>query len=230
MRDDLRAPKIRDVSGVCSIAAAIVGSAVVGAGAAVYGANKQAGAAKAGANYQKDMYDTTRGDLMPYNVGGQQAFGEANKLLFGAPSEILGNLRALPGYQFAEQQGLRSIQNSASARGLGLSGAAMREGARYATGLADQTYGNQVNRLFDASRIGANAAAQTGQAGTAAGQQVGNSLIQQGNAYAGGGAGLANNFQTGALGYGMYGGFGGGAGGGVGPTNGYDPSILEGLF
>ena len=52
-------------------------------------------------------------------------------------------LEATPGYQFALSQGLKSVQNSASARGLGVSGAAMKGAADYATGLADNTYQKQ---------------------------------------------------------------------------------------
>jgi hypothetical protein len=48
-----------------------------------------------------------------------------------------------PGYQFNLSQGLRAAQNSAAARGLGVSGAALRGAANYATGLADSTYQNQ---------------------------------------------------------------------------------------
>ncbi len=54
-------------------------------------------------------------------------------------------LEATPGYQFNLAQGLQATQNSASARGLGVSGAAMKGAATFATGLADSTYQNQFN-------------------------------------------------------------------------------------
>ena len=53
------------------------------------------------------------------------------------------NLVNTPGYQFNLSQGLESAQNSAAARGLGVSGAAMKGAATYATGLADSTYQQQ---------------------------------------------------------------------------------------
>lgn len=56
-------------------------------------------------------------------------------------------LEATPGYQFALSQGLKATQNSAAARGLGVSGAAMKGAAAYATGLADNTYQQQFNQL-----------------------------------------------------------------------------------
>jgi hypothetical protein len=52
-------------------------------------------------------------------------------------------LEATPGYKFTLQQGLESVQNSAAARGLGSSGAALKGAATYTTGLANQTYQNQ---------------------------------------------------------------------------------------
>ena len=227
MKRDLRM-MLRDPSeNACFIAAAIVGSAVVGAGASVYGASKQAKAAGKAADTQLHMYETTRGDLMPYNLGGQQDFTAMNRLLTGPSSQITAEMRALPGYQFAEQQGLRSIQSSASARGLGLSGAAMRDAARYATGLADQTYGNQVNRLLAGAQLGETAGAQTGAQGTQAAANAGQAYMAQGNAYAGGAAGVANSISNGLLGYGMYGPFGGGAGAGNFAGNGSVPSIVN---
>lgn len=49
-------------------------------------------------------------------------------------------LETLPGYQFARTQGLKAVQNSAAARGLGVSGAALKGAATFSQGLADQNY------------------------------------------------------------------------------------------
>ena len=56
-------------------------------------------------------------------------------------------LEQTPGYQFALSQGLQATQNSAAARGLGVSGAALKGAATFATGLADNTYQQQFNQL-----------------------------------------------------------------------------------
>lgn len=61
-------------------------------------------------------------------------------------------LEQMPGYQFTKNQGLQSVQNSAAARGLGVSGAALKGAANYATGLADQNqqqFFNQQQSLFN---------------------------------------------------------------------------------
>jgi hypothetical protein len=54
-------------------------------------------------------------------------------------------LEATPGYQFTLDQGLKATQSAMAARGLGVSGAALKGAAAYATGLADKTYQDQFN-------------------------------------------------------------------------------------
>ena len=60
------------------------------------------------------------------------------------------DLEATPGYQFTKQQGLKAVQNSAAARGLGVSGAALKGAATFATGLSDQTYNTRFQQQQDA--------------------------------------------------------------------------------
>lgn len=63
-----------------------------------------------------------------------------------APAQMTqAQLEATPGYQFNLSQGLAATQNSAAARGLGVSGAALKGAATFATGLADSTYQQQFN-------------------------------------------------------------------------------------
>jgi hypothetical protein len=63
-----------------------------------------------------------------------------------APGQMTqAELAATPGYQFTLNQGLQAVQNSAAAKGLGVSGAALKGAADYATGLADSTYQTQFN-------------------------------------------------------------------------------------
>jgi hypothetical protein len=148
--------------GAGAVAAATIGSAVIGAGASMMSANKAAGAAKDAAGLQQQMYEQTRGDLQPYNETGQNAlqaaYGVAQRGPTGggpdyvsmAAQNLPGNmtqaqLEATPGYQFTLAQGLKSTQSAAAARGLGVSGAALKGAATYATGLADSTYANRFN-------------------------------------------------------------------------------------
>lgn len=60
-------------------------------------------------------------------------------------------LEQTPGYQFALNQGLKSVQSGAAARGLGVSGASMKGAANYAQGLASQTYQQQFQNALSLS-------------------------------------------------------------------------------
>lgn len=205
------------------------------------GSNAQASAATNAANLQQQQYQQTRADLAPYNQAGQAATKSLTAQLPSLTAPITvdqATLNQTPGYQFDLNQGLKSVQNSAAARGLGSSGAAMKGAASYATGLADSTYQNQFNDIL-ASRqntynmlsgqqsIGENAAAQTGSIGSNLAQGAANSLTQAGTATAAGlngAASAASNGINSYLGYslsqqqnpllsaGLYGGAGGGAG------------------
>lgn len=215
------------------VAVAVLGAGVIGAGATMYGASKAAGAqsdaAAAAAAQQQAMYNQTRKDSLPFMQAGQNA---TNMLTAQLPSLTKqfemsqSNLEATPGYQFTLGQGLKATQNSAAARGLGISGAAMKGAAAYATGLADQTYQTQFNmdqvgktntynKLFGVSQLGANSAAGVGSNGLMTAAQVGNSITGAGNAQAsaymaganalGGAAnGMANYYMQNQLMQGMY--------------------------
>lgn len=140
------------------------------------------------------------------------------------------HLEQTPGYQFNLTQGLKSVQNAASARGLGSSGAALKGAASYATGLADSTYQqqfanevtnqtNQYNRLSGLMTSGQNAAAGLGTTSAQVGSNIANTSIGAGNAAAAGTIGsagaisgginnAANMYYMNQLMQGMYGGSG----------------------
>jgi hypothetical protein len=188
------------------VATAVIGSAVVGAGASVAGSKSQQKGAEKSADAQLEMYERTRADLSPYNLAGQSALKDLQGRLNYLTSPIKmdqATLEKTPGYQFNLAQGLKSTQNSAAARGLGTSGAALKGAASYATGLADSTYQQQFanentnrenayNRLLGLVQSGQNAAAQTGSAGTAAATGAGQAYVQGGTATAAGYTGAAN--------------------------------------
>lgn len=149
-------------------------------------ARAQTSAANTANQTQRDFYNQTRADLLPYSQGGQGAYSTLNNLLGvgGNSSTMQSTLEGLPGYQFTRDQGLKSVQNSAAARGLGVSGGALKAAGTYATGLANSTYGNYVNQLQASANLGENAAAQTGTFATQTGQGVASNTIGAGNAQA----------------------------------------------
>lgn len=126
-------------------------------------------------------------------------------------------LEQTPGYQFTLQQGLKALNNQASAQGMGLSGAQSKGLLNFATGLANQTYGDQYNRAlqqFQANYglasdqfnrfsglagLGQNAAAGVGNAGMQTASNIGN-LAQQGAAAQGSGLIGAANANASTLG------------------------------
>jgi len=193
------------ISGVAAI-----GSGVIGASAASSAANTQSQAARYAADLQHQQYEQTRSDLLPYNSAGQQATGQIqamNPFNF-APTQA--QLESTPGYQFNLSQGLLANQNSASARGLGISGAALKGADTFAQGLAGntyqqqfgnalQTYGTNLGRLQDLATRGENAGAQTGTIGAQLAGNAGQALIGGANASAAGQIGVANAW-GGALG------------------------------
>lgn len=154
----------------------IVGS-LLGAGANIIGSkiasDKQLKGVDKSLALQSLMFATGRKDLAPFREVGSKWMDRLGKKLggdfFSKPiSSMKGGyftkpikfsqeeLEATPGYQFALSQGLKSVQNSYAAKGLGSSGAAMKGAARFATGLADQTWQtrfqeemNQRNAIFD---------------------------------------------------------------------------------
>ena len=185
-------------------AAAILGASAIGAGASMFGAssaaNAQKEAAAQAAATSNAQYQQTRSDLSPYRQIGQTASDQLTNRLGELTSPIKmdqATLDATPGYQFNLKYGLKAAQNSAAARGLGVSGAALKGASAFATGLADSTYQNQFsnantnqtnayNRLSGLVNTGENAAAQTGVLGTSAANTQASAQMAGGNAQAAG--------------------------------------------
>ena len=231
------------------VATAIIGSAVVGAGASIYGSSKaadaQRDAAATGAAISREQYNTTRNDLAPYRTAGEGALTDLNNRLPYLTSDIKmdqSTLEQTPGYQFNRTQGLKAVQNSAAARGLGNSGAALKGAATFATGLADNTYQNQFNnentnrtnaynRLKGLVDTGTNASAMTGTLGEKSAWQQSQLAVGAGNASAAAAnatGGAISNAANNIGGYAAYKGlYGGSSNNGVNPAQGYYGSNFQ---
>jgi hypothetical protein len=90
---------------------------------------------------QQGQYQAAVGNLGNF-VGNQSQ----NPFSF-APT--MQQLAATPGYQFARQEGLNAIQNQNSASGLGNSSNQNLDAAKFATGLASQTYQNEFQNALN---------------------------------------------------------------------------------
>ena len=139
-------------------ASGLIGSAI-SSGAATSAANTQATAANNATQASINEANQTRADLSPYNKAGETSTSAllASLGLGGSGINLLqrngikgltfqpteSQLASTPGYQFDLAQGLQSVQNSNAANGLGVSGAALKGAANYATGLANNTLTTQ---------------------------------------------------------------------------------------
>jgi hypothetical protein len=226
---------------VAAIGTAVAGIAV--AGASMYSANKQAGAAKSAQQISQNQYANTVALENPYNQSGMAAQNQLNYLLgtggdttganttHGAAGSLLSPFTAdmmkqySPAYQFQLQQGQQGVLNgSASGQGA-LSGAASLGLEQYnqanantafasANNIYQQQQSNIYQRLADTAQRGQAAASGTAQQGTALAGQAAQSAQNQGNAYANGINGAAGAIGNAAQTGSMWAMYGGGGGGG----------------
>lgn len=188
------------------VATAIVGSAVIGAGASMYSSSKAADAQSAAADKsiaaQQANQAQIRSDFAPYRAAGEGALTELQTRLPFLTSDIdvtnlLNDPNSTPAkaYDFTKTQGLKAVQNSAAARGLGNSGAALKGASSFVTGLADNTYKDLFNmentnrtnaytRLKGLVDVGQASSAQTATAGINTANQTSSAVIGAGNAQA----------------------------------------------
>jgi hypothetical protein len=214
-----------DVACFDALSAAISGgTAIIGGLLSKSAASDAAGVQSAAATRASDQalaqYKQTREDLAPYRGYGINAGNALQTQLPQLTSQFAptqASLEATPGYQFNLSQGLQGVQNSAAARGLGISGAALKGAANYATGLADNTLQTQFNidqanktnafaKFSQMTGQGQGAATGGGYLGNAATQNAGNfatsgaqslasGIVGGTNALTGGATNAANQYQ-----------------------------------
>jgi len=186
----------------------------MGKKAAKSAASTQAAAAREGLELQEDMWKTTRRDLAPWKTIGSSAINELGTLVGGGGRLVRPfgreDFREDPGYQFRVEEGRKGIENSAAARGMQLSGAALKGLERFRQGTASDEYSRawgrdaaekdrQYNYLTGLSGQGMGAASMTGQFGANFARSGADLLGQAGNARAAGTVG-GSNALTGAAG------------------------------
>lgn len=144
------------------VAAAVIGSAVVGgvtttkAAKSQRKASQQATDASVQANrenieFQRELYEQQRKDVAPWREIGIQALESLNRGIESGqfdPGSFSFNFEADPGYQFRLQEGQKAMDRSAAARGNLLSGGQAKALTQYNQGMASQEYGNAFNRAM----------------------------------------------------------------------------------
>jgi hypothetical protein len=185
------------------IETAILGSAVIGASATKSASKKQSKAADAATQLQREMFETTNQQQAPYREAGYTALNDLLGLRNFDPAPDAASVMAEPGYQFGMQQGMRGIESSAAARGMGLSGAALKAASRFnsdyagtryndAFNRAQTSFGNRWNRLANLAGIGQTANQQTQQAGQNYANMAGQNMMGAANAQAAAGIARGN--------------------------------------
>ena len=202
--------------------AAIAGSALVGAGASIFGANKAADsqkkASKKAAKLQKQALAQQLALTKPYVEAGKNALPEYLKL---APYEDFGmkQFEADPGYNFRMAEGMKGLERSAAARGLLQSGGTLKGIQQYGQNLASAEYDNAFSRYLSQREAsmepyryltGLGQAAAAGQAANigSSGAALAEIAAARGNASAalaaGTGSAIGNAFTSAGQGIGSY--------------------------
>lgn len=197
-------------------AGAAIGGAVGGIASGIFGSEASSDAAEAqekmakrALKLQKEMWETTRGDLSPYrDVGSASLYSLAD--LYGLPTpnnpggseafneNALARFKMSPDYEVARREGISAIDASAAARGNLLSGGQIKRLADYGADLGAKGFQGYMNRLYQFAGMGENASGMSGQFGQNFANNGANSLMAAGQAQAGGIVG-SNNALWGGL-------------------------------
>ena len=202
------------------VAVAIIGGAVVGAGATIASGNMAAGAAESAANSanaeSRRQFDLQRSDLAPYRELGTATLPTLKGAYgLGTPEENAAALErfktATPDYGFGFDEGNRALMgvlNRPGGVGLG-GGGAIKAATRYGQDYATTRFGDWRNSLSVPAGYGSNAVAQGNQASQNYANTYGANTRAAGDArasaYGNIGTGIQDIAQAGAYAYGRYG-------------------------
>jgi hypothetical protein len=194
---------------------AILGSSLLGAGAAKSAADTQAAATDRANQVALDIFNQQKALQAPYREAGVTAQNRLMDLLglsgntgaegYGSANKpfTYSDLTASPDYQFRLSEGLKALDRQAAARGGLISGGALKATQDFGQQSASQEYQNAFNRyqtnrtnmlqpLGNLITSGQNAAANTGAAAGTYGQTAGNNITSGAAAQAAGNVGTAN--------------------------------------
>ena len=140
------------------VAAAVIGSAVVGGYSANKASKAQDKSAKTGMaaeermseknlEFQREMADEQRADFQPWRDAGQRALASIEQGIESGAFEVGKiNLEDDPGYRVRMQEGIDALDASASARGRLLSGAQDKAITRFGQEQGSKEYANAYAR------------------------------------------------------------------------------------
>lgn len=138
--------------------------------------------------FQRESRDLARKDLQPFRNFGESQIQPLNSLL----SNPSGYLENNPLYDAINSNSRREVFANRAARGKLGSGGTARELQNRFLANGESLINNQYNRLLGSVSSGQNAAAGQANVAQNTGVNVGNTLLQKGNAIAAGKVGSAN--------------------------------------
>jgi hypothetical protein len=127
------------------MAAAVVGSSLIGASSAKSAANVQAGAADRASQLQQEQFERQVELQAPFREAGVRALPELEAASRYTPFGMQ-QFQADPGYGFRLSEGQKALDRQAAARGGLISGAALKGAQRYGQEMGSQEYTNAFNR------------------------------------------------------------------------------------
>lgn len=144
-------------------------------------------------------------ETMARNLAEYQTNNPAPAAGAGSGQPNMGAFFESPDYQFNLAEGQKAIDRSLAARGGALSGRGVREGERYASGLASGELNNFTQRLLQIAGLGSAGITTSANAGMTSAGQIGAAQINAGNtrasAYMTGAQGVNNAVQGGISNY-----------------------------
>ena len=190
------------------IAAAVVGSSLIGSSASKKAASTQADAANRAADLQMQQFERQVELQEPWRQAGITALNKLTPLATEYTPFGMQQFQQDPGYAFRMQEGMKALERSAAARSKLLSGDMLKDAQRYGQDLASQEYMNAFNRyqaernarlnpLQSLAGIGQTATNQLGQAGQTMAGNVGQAMGAAAQARASGYVGGANALSQG---------------------------------
>lgn len=193
------------------VAAAVVGSAVIGGMAANKAAKTQASASNRAAALQQEQFERQVELQAPWREAGERALGKLETASEYTPFGM-SQFQQDPGYGFRLAEGQKALDRQAAARGGLISGGALKAAQRYGQEMGSQEYTNAFNRyqterqarlgpLQSLAGVGQTAVNQLGQAGqqyaTGAGEALTSGAAARASGYVGGANALTGALNTG---------------------------------
>jgi len=184
------------------MAAAVIGSSLLGASSASSAADTQAAAADRAAELQQQQFERQVELQAPFREAGVRALPELEAASRYTPFGMQ-QFQQDPGYAFRLSEGQKALDRQAAARGGLISGAALKGAQRFGQEMGSQEYTNAFNRyqterqarlnpLQSLAGMGQTSVGQLGQAGQAMATGVGEAGAQAAQARASGYMGGAN--------------------------------------